>query len=117
MKAGRKLDALIAEKVMGWKLCPGETYVYETPDGDTKAIQFHKFSENIADAWLVLEKLKADGMDIMVRWAAKHSGESYRDVWLCWIAKDGKVGDGTHADTAPLAICLAALKAVGVEVS
>ena len=105
MKAGRELDALIAEKVMGLAgVRDGKSWLY----GDNWT--YHKkgvlclvphYSTQIADAWLVVEKffkfsLGSDGL-----------------IYLCKFAdapnKNWSLGTG---DTAPLAICLAALKEV-----
>ena len=101
MNAGRELDAEIAEEVMGWTPrgahpihgCP----MFATGSNDTFAPYF---STDIAAAWQVVQKMgeSCDQATIEVC-----GGE-----WMCEF--DG-VGDQAH--TAPLAICLAALKAVG----
>ena len=108
--AGRELDALIAEKVMKTFIPAGSNptlrddawinetgyFVWEPPP----------YSTSIADAWLVVEKLSALGMSVQV------SLEQNRPCCCLAIQKDGQI-IGECADTAPLAICLAALKAVG----
>ena len=73
-------------------------------------------SEDIAAAWEVVEKLHAQGM----RGMALHTED---DGWRFTIQHPTKGSCGHDhwennegiADTAPLAICLAALKAVGCE--
>lgn len=65
------------------------------------------YSTNIADAWLVAEKMSQDG------WAFR-VGNSLGD-W-CVQVRCGITGShGATEKTAPLAICKAALRAKGVE--
>lgn len=123
MKAGRELDALIAEKVMGWtkkelptnRVNPSYTAWYWVSNDDNVKIPTNFFnpSINLHDAWQVVEKLKKDNIYIDIYSlpsdgyrveTSTHDGEQYVHM--------STVG----ADTAPLAICLAALKAVGVEI-
>lgn len=112
MEAGRELDALVAEKVMGltpveWSGWEGDlSLVYG--DQETGGI-VPRYSTDIGAAWEVVEKLKQD-----------------RTVHL-WSVPSGYMVQMTgvnakmlevigQADTAPLAICRAALSSVGVEV-
>jgi hypothetical protein len=105
MKAGRELDALVAEKIMGWKVEYGELgHEHFTENGEIKFLPF--YSTNISDAWEVVEKFD----DISV---SKDKKE-----FLCEIVVfNGNIGRvyEAYAETAPLAICLAALKAVGYD--
>lgn len=84
------------------------------------------YSTDIAAAWLVVEKLAQDGDEhpACIQKGLPAYGdhdtpfEVYKNYagypgWTCYFA-DYEVC--AHADTAPLAICLAAIKAVGVEV-
>lgn len=123
MKAGRELDVLVAEKVMGWTYktfpegaCPhikhwysGEQYMLMKP-----------FSSDISAAWQVVEKLKErTNLFPQVGWVRVHDN-TYQHRCEIWMNdpsahKHGWLAD-EYADTAPLAICLATLKAVGVEV-
>lgn len=69
------------------------------------------YSTNIAAAWLVVEKLRKT-------WAIElHSREG---VWNCLVEEGDEVTAHyiatKEAETAPLAICLAALAAVGYHV-
>jgi len=89
MEAGRELDALVAEKVMGWE--------YE-------ARSLFRPSQDIAAAWEVVEKLKmccgySHGRGDPF---AMLECEKFSTLVVC-------------ADTVSLAICRAALKAVGIE--
>ena len=93
-EAGKEIDLLIAEHIMGWYVSPSGLVSQKNKPGDfvIDACEETPFSTNIGYAWLVADKLKLT------------------------IApyKDGKyhAADGTviaWADTAPLAICRAAL--------
>ncbi len=88
LEAGRDLDALVAEKVMG------ETCLFTAP----------AYSTDIAAAWQVVDKL--------------HALSFYLEVGSAgWMARFANISaTEASAATAPLAICLAALKAVGVTV-
>lgn len=132
MKAGRKLDALIAERVMGWRLedyGEGSIYFY-APRGTCGASCDHhlhllpEFSTDIADAWSVVEKMKADKGFISITFYEDYpnkrtpsqgmDGPPYKAHWsvsgLGIGYQEGKIA----ADTAPHAICLAALKALSL---
>jgi len=102
MEAGRELDARVTEEL--WK--------------DTNPYPSFKPSTNAAHAWEVVEKLIQDNLnwDVEVKWS------SVEKEWYVTILD--RSGLGTHvkqevcfvwAETAPLAICLAALKVVGEE--
>ena len=130
MNAGRELDALVAEKVMGWQEFPylilSDDRLSYCPPGPVHISTVREvppYSTSIAAAWEVVEKLRAmnstlelyspgalvnDEMGIhAVEWQATF--KSWEEPW-------GPHGPSVEAQTAPHAICLAALKAVGVEV-
>ena len=136
MEAGRELDALVAEKVMEFRridislndeqkpLVPldwADSLVRDTHwwGKDVNYLVPH-YSTRIQDAWLVVEKLVDDGFcpalifDDDGQWALANDGvQNIRkegDLLYTTFFIDGKL----FADTAPLAICLAALKAVEV---
>jgi len=121
MKASRELDALVAEKVMGWTPPthdPKHTFSYRElwTDEHGDFCQLPRFTERIDDAWMVVEKM-AEGMDgpiINLAWCENPDIEG----WYGWVCDMKGVGvwQAAAADTAPLAICKAALKAKGVEV-
>ena len=137
MKAGRELDALIAEKVMGWssqadglywdagnhrtRLVLGSIIAKKRKEMGLENAQDFVFapSTNIADAWMVVEKLgRWRGFDFMLVMPDPEQTFHLHTYEAGWYeaTNDGPerrvVGD---ADTAPLAICLAALKAVSQE--
>ena len=118
LKAGRELDALVAEKVMGrvWAVAPMTAPIkvliepqFKTGDWqELKGGEIASFgnlplySTDIAAAWEVVEKLRGDRITVGVT--------AYdRDV-ECEIHIGGL--HTVRAETAPLAICRAALKAV-----
>jgi len=112
----REQDALVAEKVMGWtaKRLGKEPW----PDGsycdgitNSSCTEFW-FTEEIAPAWQVVEKMREEGHTFVLH----HSDILFARFFL---TSDGGIvrKDRDYwgeADTAPLAICLAALRAKGV---
>ena len=112
MKAGAELDALITIKVMGLELRGNQTR-----DKDGHCGHFKQYSIRIEAAWDVVEKLLDMGFypDLV----SSENGKGR--YWYCLLhtADDENHPDNPYkvkADTAPEAVCLAALKAVGVEV-
>lgn len=130
MEVGRELDALVAEKVMdepvnrserGWHTI-GPRRLLIGPARCRYSDQIWSPSLRIADAWEVVERLRSS--ELAFTWGAR------RDVAITqmdrleggqWVVEtDGNPTEtrpnGTRvlglADTAPHAICLAALKAV-----
>jgi hypothetical protein len=110
MNPGRELDALVAEKVMGW----GHSRYFKTEDSsavaalkrldgwniwkDGKWAFLPHFSTDIAAAWEVAEKVGC----VIGRGS------------FGWIVKDDWTdADGIETDSAPHAICLFALKVMG----
>lgn len=121
MTAGRELDALVAEKVMGLEKelrIKGTTHVAtcytDNPyflsgidkDDVMRYCQPLPYSTSIEAAWLVVEKLKSIGHVIHV--------SVFPDKVQAVYVHDTGENDYGEADTAPHAICLAALKAMEV---
>ena len=120
MKAGRELDALVAEKVMGIELCHHEldkkylvckhchvSYGFWKPKwGRIEPPRY--YSTNIAAAWKVVKSFTGKAYVGMAR--GKYSGD-----WKAVIG-DGYKTYEIEAETVSLAICLAALKAKGIDV-
>ena len=128
MEAGRALDVLIAEKVMGmalpdwtpthgevssshssslrsrWHLWPWEIRYW----GTEKPIQWEprRYSSDIAEAWRVLEKLKGGSFPMV----SVNCGEP--GWWVVLYPATGSFTETDYHETAPLAICLAALDAL-----
>ena len=120
MPAGAEMDRLVAEKVMGWRPAPGtylnehgdefscELWVWDGYKDDRDFAQEVKRwhpSTNIAHAWEVVERL-CEGDS---RWAFSLSRDGDNDYHAKFF---GPVSLGVAAK-APLAICRAALVAVG----
>lgn len=115
MKAGRELDALVAKKVMGfcryrlqqgsfdrddlWGECENANHWFGLPC----------YSKDIAAAWQVVEKVLNNRL-----FDFDLSTSDGSESWRAFFRMHAPVV--AFADTAPLAICLAALKAKGVEV-
>lgn len=96
MNPGRELDAFIATKVMGLDL-------------SSKFSIFPRYSESISAAWEVVEKLRFKQIKLIE--LQDISGDE-PDNEAHFYCRFGAMGKAT-ASTAPHAICLAALKAVG----
>lgn len=133
MKAGRELDRLVAEKVMnliacdkwerhygGWGMAisgAGDVWVSgcKHPSGSCYPVDAPApYSTDITAAWQLIEKhphyvslTHSNDHGYTGRW-------NDHMTWRCRFYAPEKFE--AEADTAPLAICLAALKAIGVEV-
>lgn len=124
MKAGRELDAVVAMEVMDYKFVahgPGsfDSGHYLRPiqmaDGKHTEIKtligdLPAFSTDIAAAWEVVEKLGRDGW-----WQRlERDWVDAEAPWECYLMPSESLNldnASARADTAPLAICLAALRA------
>ena len=135
----RELDALVAEKIMGWAwavtkengIVPFRRLVDPDIDysrildallPDDKSIRildrgYPHYSTSIADAWMVVEKIT--NMQI-----PKHVGQTMlhrlrqcggRGWGVIWCSDFGYTEE-VFGKTPELAICLAALKAVGHDI-
>lgn len=135
MKAGRELDALVAEKVMDWQkvvkrpshwhelrhlvntLTGAEIKPYQGPwwilphmdikESPDNGVELPYYSTDIAAAWEVVEKICSGIGDLRITVAG--------DMHLCeiWSPATGNnmIAD-VEEETAPEAICLAALEAL-----
>lgn len=109
MEAGRELDVLVAEKVMGLRVTTFSGYDIATScvivdANDTITDRVPHYSTEIAAAWQVVELF-----------GVRHSLSLYQvGRWYCNFLVGGKRLEAC-APTAPHAICLAALRAVGEE--
>ncbi len=122
----RKIDALVAEKVMGWKREVQDRTIVGYRDGGGK---FHIISglqgvsncwnpsTDIAAAWEVVEKMRLMGITVFIGIPGRDDevGTSFtkRDD----VTDEAEEVGSSSAPTAPLAISLAALRAVGVPES
>lgn len=115
LTAGLELDALIAEKVMGWKLETIAISAYGKADvwkNETGKIMFYdrewKPTSDISAAWRVVEKITK----IYNHFSLVKSIHTLNlGWWECLLEVEGSEVV-VEADTAQMAISLAALKAV-----
>jgi hypothetical protein len=111
LEPGPELDALVAEKVLGGPKEHPDWYWWkstmpEWPEGQPPVYAGPKFSRSIADAW---EVLQAAGRGLTMESADLQNSSYSVGMW-----SNEKIGwVWAEANTAPHAICLAALKAVG----
>lgn len=108
---GRELDALVAENVMGASRLEGQFIKEIDPVSKTVSVgtewYYPPYSTDIRDAWEVVEKLLKKHWYFNLRC---HDGE-----WSVLLDKQVD-GDEIRAPTAPHAICLAALKALKIQI-
>jgi hypothetical protein len=128
MKAGPELDAMVTERVLEWEwkrspdAYPEPHYAWVAPrpqnlGGGEWEVARHTpaFSTDIAAAWQVVEKIRSQGRYFEIGSAVEGDNET----WTCVVGQlreDDPTGDRPlvfDCATAPLAICLASLKAVG----
>jgi len=119
VSASREMDALIAEKVMGLETeliitaLHGEELLYFGEDRFLCHVPH--YSVNISAAWEVVEKWNEKSFHIM-RFSHRSEGGSEMAVALesRWYRAsfDASARVFSEAESAPLAICRAALKAV-----
>jgi hypothetical protein len=120
--AGREFDALVAERVMGWREVRKQSianaigqhvmddFVGLPNAGATIPQLVPRYSLMIQEAWKVADDLRTRSQFVAV---LSGTGPQGVQPWICKINRDGGFLE-ERADTAALAICLAALKAVGV---
>lgn len=120
MIAGPELDKLVAEKVMGWEICGDKWKGFPNTVGNARpTIHARNWcpSTNIAHAWDVVEFMRLS----LKQWqfhlfqqASSETGE-WVGPWGAYFNEPSDVhNDSLYGHgTAPYAICIAALKAVG----
>jgi hypothetical protein len=109
LPAGDALDRLVAARVFGWVCTGAAADVWTSPDG-LSHFGVSPYSTSINAAWQVVERLETQGLRITYRTSGLNARRvevvgvhpTRRNEWL--VAEE--------ADTAPLAICRAALTAV-----
>ena len=125
MEPGRELDTLVVELVMGWtrKEFPGQDpnslwndeFIFKAmqaegfthDDGTGEWIRVPPYSTDIAAAWTVVEKLATIEGPVSVCWGIYATNDDKATVTTMFGP-----GPSIRAETAPLAICKAALLAV-----
>lgn len=110
----REIDALVAEKVMGCSVTRvGYCGCSGSPHTDDEGYPL-AHSTSIEAAWEVVEKLK--NRKPLTVFNLTTDGRDY--IASFYTYRGGPKADCAYdrADTAPMAICLAALKSVGVDI-
>jgi hypothetical protein len=120
MDAGRELDALVAERVMAWRRCheepPGSGYWEgRRPENLLSLVldEVPRFSTDLVAAWQVAENMSIAGLYLTL---SQHAD----DEWEAWFHRHishrryNLDQFSALGDTAPHAICLVALTAVGL---
>lgn len=127
MKPGPELDALVAEKVMGRK----REHEFDNDSDDPTCYYCNAYlssrgrpcagdppySTDIAAAWEVVEHMIERDMRVNVSTCYQPDDGT---PWICTLERhESQIGDPNkwteYAETAPEAICKAALAAVGVK--
>ena len=123
LPTGRELDALVAEKVLGWLQvrkqmianAMGQPVMEDfvgLPTASAAIPQLiPRYSTMIQEAWKVAEELRGRSQFVAV---LSGLGPQGVQPWICKINRDGGFIE-ERADAAPLAICLGALKSVGIS--
>ncbi|MCU5039326.1 hypothetical protein FC686_04420 [Bacillus cereus] len=102
----KEINNLIAEKVMGWNLREMENVSAWVDENDNWTLkQMWNPSNDIQDAWEVVEKLNCD---------VKVTKTDLKPKYQVHVFVPGDV-KMVFAETAPMAICKGALKAVGIQ--
>ena len=130
MPDGREMDALIAEKVMGYTLSELSLPAYpkyklfdiESGEFSGYVKEVSHYSTNLAAAWEVVERMPIP-FKLEKCWekAYQIGPEGWSACWCTDADCEGcnensrcTNGDDAWAETAPLAICRCALKVAGV---
>lgn len=105
---GRELDALIAKKVMGYHLKKDDCNSYWIDNDNIEPNHTHDYSTDISAAWQIVEKLRHT-------WWVDVEARSTLDV--CKLESQEHINERKFieeiGDSAPHAICLAALRTLG----
>lgn len=118
LTAGPELDRLIGEKVMGWACkdaygCDGLVWFdasgSELIDYGPTAYGWSP-STNIAHAWEVVERVRLQDYGSLELW-----WDAGAEWWCALFRFKSETPEMLTADTAPLAICRAALKAIALS--
>lgn len=124
MEAGRELDALVETHVMGKEVAQALPHFdvgrfagpnIVTPGGGR--LPLPRYSMDIAAAWEVVEKMRGDQFALVVNCMCQGSRGNVPDPdeWMVRFHDVFVEWHETFADTFPLAVCLAALKAVAAS--
>jgi Phage ABA sandwich domain len=99
-----EIDRLIATKVMGWKLC--KYGFWETEFGNLDSETEWNPTESLDDAWVILDKFEEYELN----------ASPFKNEYRCKVKKNDEWFLAESTESSALAICIAALKAYGIEV-
>ncbi len=106
LQHGPELDALVAERVMGWHKTEHTFMNWMTPEGDRSYLKH--FSREWSAMELVVEKMRQEG------WLVSIDAVDCVGAWACCLSRPCSFVR-MEGHTLPHAVCLAALKAKGVK--
>lgn len=121
MNPGRKLDALVAIKVMGLRLKKEDCNSYWVYSDGLEYCGDSDFSSNMSAAWNIIKHMRFSGSGFI------YEGQTIPELVGCenyrakfenfGASSQEEFGRGEHLSiiSGPHAICMAALKAVGHE--
>lgn len=123
-----EINRLVGEKVLQWEWRASlDSWVSKIGEGNVYVVADHTFSPatKVQDAWVVVNKLNEMGYRTLIKTCGKHTKGVIEGIvkegdWLVNTMDenlDFRVIYPVYAKSAPLAICLSALKAVGCELS
>jgi hypothetical protein len=127
MNAGRELDRIIAEKVMGWKIIPYVSTGEKGPAIVSASLDDHDMyrkwpgdelwspSRDIKTAWEVAGFLQEK--ELLFEFALIGQGNEWQAGEFEWTPGDGSYEWRVIGESPAHAICLAALCACGIESS
>lgn len=106
-----EINKQVADKVMGWEIAEGFPSLHHRSGRKRFAVKTPSFTTDIAAAWQVVEKIQRNGWLFEVGYTPL--GGWYADI-SAYDAKGNQTMKAIVAskESAPMAICLAALKAV-----
>lgn len=129
----RELDALVAEKVFGMTVCDRafadwprivapDFFPFDNAAGVDGSFRVPRYASDFGKAWCVVEEMRRRGFLVSVTDDATEDGDERPCAW--WMVRfekmpafPGNAAGEAHAREAPRAICIAALRALGVEVT
>lgn len=107
--SGRELDAVVAERVMGWRTSTiSEDVWYSEAEHDSHHRERFRPSESIEAAMQVVEKMRERGF----AWDVESWTTPAFTGWEVKLWKDGDIAGEHRHEALTTAICHAALKAI-----
>jgi len=109
---GIEMNAMVAEKVLGWSHDPQEPLRRYWWDADGHEVQLLNFSEDLEAAWIILNAIQDNTW--FTEGVVLHKPDWGPHVWrVCRHCYEDLESIAEHEDL-PMAICLAALELTNV---